>query len=367
MRRAPQPIHDRHAQTFLGQRLGHDAIQSARDRARAAGERDSPPLRADCRLCSGGGIRRTFLKMARRSKATRRNVFLLALRSSKSRPQSRAAFADDNATATVPALPSGPMRAHADLGKCRQFFSRDRPGAQHLDAAIARRNHGRFDAVFSRAAIHDERDAPGQFLHHVTRRGRADPSEAIGAWRGERLAKGAHHLREKRIRTHSNRDRFQTRGHDRRHDFPAREDDREGAGPEIWRSNSRSAAVPFSSITATLSSQASSGKMHDQRIEMRAFFCFENFHHRFGGKSVRRQAVDRLGRQRDDFTCPQQIHRARHRLPRSLGEAVAPISVFTSPRGVPARACALAAAASTVSPSAVRCPILRPGRGSRLP
>ena len=28
MRRPPQSIHDRHAQTFLGQRLGHDAIQS---------------------------------------------------------------------------------------------------------------------------------------------------------------------------------------------------------------------------------------------------------------------------------------------------------------------------------------------------
>ena len=28
MRGSPQSIHDRHAQTFLGQRLGHDAIKA---------------------------------------------------------------------------------------------------------------------------------------------------------------------------------------------------------------------------------------------------------------------------------------------------------------------------------------------------
>ena len=28
MRGSPQPVHDRHAQTFLGQRLGYNAIQT---------------------------------------------------------------------------------------------------------------------------------------------------------------------------------------------------------------------------------------------------------------------------------------------------------------------------------------------------
>ena len=179
---------------------------------------------------------------------------------------------------------------------------------------LARRDHGRFDAVFSRATINNERDASRQFLHHMTRRGRADTSEAIGARRRERLAEGAHHLCEKRIRAYSNRNRFKARGHDRRHDFPARENNCQRAGPE-FRDQTLDQR-PFFFIDHRHPFQPRQlWQVDDQRIEMRALFCLENLYHRFGGKGVRRQAVDRLGRQGDDFARSQQIDRPRHCLP----------------------------------------------------
>ena len=44
------------------------------------------------------------------------------------------------------------------------------------------------DAMRGCAAIHDERDAPAEFLHHVLRAGRADAPEAVCARRGKRAA-----------------------------------------------------------------------------------------------------------------------------------------------------------------------------------
>ena len=170
-----------------------------------------------------------------------------------------------------------------------------------------------------------------------TRRGRADTSEAVRARRRERLAKGAHHLCEKRMRAHSNRDRLKARGHDRRHDFPARENNRQGAGPEFRDQTLDQRRALFHRSPPPLSSHASSGKMHNQRIETRPLFCLENLYHRFGGKCVSRQAVDCLGRQGDDLRLLAADRPPAPSLARSPGESVAPISVSTPNAGSPAR------------------------------
>ena len=132
------------------------------------------------------------------------------------------------------------------------------------------------------------------------RGGRADSSEAIRARRRQRLAEGAHHLCEKRMRAHSHRNRLQAGGHDRRHQFRRGRTIVSGPGQNfaINRSiNGRASFFdhrdPFQPIQLW--------QMDDQRIEMRALFRFENLHHRFGGKRISGQAVDRLGRQRDHF------------------------------------------------------------------
>ncbi len=195
-----------------------------------------------------------------------------------------------------------------------QLFSRDRSRAQHFDPALAHRDHGRFDAVFSRAAIHNERDATRQFLHHM--------AAAVGLMRPKRFALGAASGRPKArttsaksgcalIRTAtvsrpavtiggtiSRRGRTIVRGPGQ--NFAIK---RSISGRSVFIDH-RHSLQPFQLR-----------QVDDQRIEMRALFCLENLYHRFGGKGVRRQAVDRLGRQGDDFARPQQIDRPRHRLP----------------------------------------------------
>jgi len=50
--------------------------------------------------------------------------------------------------------------------------------------------------------------------------------------------------------------------------------------------------------------------MHDQRIESRSLFRFENFCDRNRIKRVSRQSVHGFGWERDNFTFAQQFNRA---------------------------------------------------------
>ena len=170
------------------------------------------------------------------------------------------------------------------------------------------RDHGGFDAVFGRAAINDERDASRQFLHHICRGRRADTSKAIGARRRERLAETLHHLREKRMRAHSNRDRRSGPRSRATESIRFGRTIVRGPGQNFVNRSIKGRSFHRSPPPFPASQLR---QMDNQRIEMRTFFVSKIFTTASCGKSVRRQAVDCLGRQSDDFARSQQIDRPR--------------------------------------------------------
>ena len=157
--------------TFLGQRLGHDAIE--------AGMIELAQLAEE--------IRRRFAQIAGRAQPTRFDERLWKWRvAPKQRAVAfsfwhcdlrkdvvndrQAAFADDNATAIVPALPlrlGSRMRTSANSASSSRVIG---PARSTSIPPSRDRDHGRFDAVFGRAAVNNQRNASRQFLHHMAAR-----------------------------------------------------------------------------------------------------------------------------------------------------------------------------------------------------
>src|SRR5438270_3011063 len=96
------------------------------------------------------------------------------------------------------------------------------------------RDDGRFDSVRARACIDDERNVTVEFIEDVLRSRGTDPTKAIRARRSEWFTERANDFGKDWMRTDSNCDRVQTRGHNVGNNFAPGQNDRERTRPKLF-------------------------------------------------------------------------------------------------------------------------------------
>ena len=174
--------------------------------------------------------------------------------------------------------------------------SRGRPPGRSSTGPIEAGDDGGFDADRGRPAIDDEIDAAAEIVHHVLRGGRRDMAGAVGGWRHDRPAEPAQDAERHRMLRHPHGDAVEARGgkigdrtagallqHQRQRSRPERRGEPFGRGVE-HREPLGGGEVEH---------------MRDQRIERRPALGGVEPRHRRAVGGVGAEAVDGLGRKRD--------------------------------------------------------------------
>ena len=174
---------------------------------------------------------------------------------------------------------------------------------------IAHRNDGRFKPCRAWPGIQHERRCSAQAVRDVPRTGRADTAAAVGRRCREKQPACLQHRLHHRVRGAAQRDGRQPGGHRRSHRGGGlqRQHQRQRPGPEA-DGKRRGAIVelrePFGGGVI--------GHMHDQRVEVRPPLDAIDIGHRVGIRCVGREAINRLGGNRDNATGAQGRGRLCH-------------------------------------------------------
>ena len=166
------------------------------------------------------------------------------------------------------------------------------------DGVVAlERDHGGFDAVIGWAGVDDQVDPVTEFLDDVCRRGRADTPEPVGARRSDGHAGCRDQGSGDRVRRTPDADGRATAGDRIRHDLGLGQHHREGSGPERSRKPGGDRGKPaFDECVG----HGDTVDVDDQRIRCRSALGLEHTGDCVGIKCVAAEAVDRLGRDRDE-------------------------------------------------------------------
>ena len=126
-----------------------------------------------------------------------------------------------------------PRLRNDDLTEWLKLIGRDRPASQHLNSPISQRDNSRFNAVNGRSTVDDERDASIELVEHMLRARWADPPKPIGAGRSQRRSESANDFRKHRMRTDSDRHRFESGRNDLGNNLASRQHHGQWTGPEL--------------------------------------------------------------------------------------------------------------------------------------
>ena len=238
---------------------------------------------------------------------------------------------------------------------------RDVAGTQHDRLAARAVDDGGFDADRARPAVEDQRYLPAEFLAHVFGAGRADAPEAVGRRRGDAGmfagsgGKAAQQFERDRVAGNAQADRVLAAGHGRRHPGLLFQDQRQRAGPESFHQF----PGDVGNLLGPAVDRIMAGEMDDQRVIGGPALGGEDAGDGIGIGGIRPEAVDRFGREGDQFTRAQQFD----------GAAVVGFGRnHWSRMPIAARAASATACTPAASvPITVKWPILRPGRAWCLP
>ena len=113
-----------------------------------------------------------------------------------------------------------------------KHFHRDSAGTKHGGRVAGDVENGGFQADLARSAVENERDASGEFRHHVSGGRWACESGAIGGWRSDGAAECAEERGGDGMLWAAEGNSVATCGNERRNRGTARQDHRKRSGPE---------------------------------------------------------------------------------------------------------------------------------------
>ena len=168
---------------------------------------------------------------------------------------------------------------------------------------------GRFDADLDRAAIDDQVDPAREVALHMGRRGRRDMAREIGRRRHHRAAEHAQDVARHRVRRYPDRDRVEAGGGEVGHRAirRLRQHQRQRARPECLGQRGRSGVK-----ARDLPRGGEIADMGDQRIEGRPALGLVKAGDRGRIGGIGAEAIDGLGRERDQPAFGQDTRRRGH-------------------------------------------------------
>ena len=161
------------------------------------------------------------------------------------------------------------------------------------------------DLAFAAVEHHAHRVA--EFLAHMLGARRADVPVAVGRRRGDAAAEGRQQLLRHRMRGHAHGDACPGRRSRGRARLGAR-GSTSVSGPGQKRSRQLLARPGGTSRTQRVQ-EARAVEVHDQRVRRRPALELEDLAHRGGVLRVGAEAIDGLGRKRDQFAVAQRVAR----------------------------------------------------------
>ena len=242
---------------------------------------------------------------------------------------------------------------------------RNMPRPQHDRLAARAVDDGRFDADLAGAAVEDQGHALTEFFSDVRRGGRADAAEAVGRRRGDAggfaialalgAGKAAQQLKRHRMAGHAQADGILAAGHGIGYPGLLFQDQGQRAGPEGFHQ------LPGDGrhLLGPMVDGVVAGQMDDQRVVGRTPLGSKYLGDRCRVGGIRPQAVDRLGRDGDQFAGNQQVDGTQIIGVARRHQSLMPMAA----RAASAEFCTC----SALSPMTVKWPILRPGRAWCLP
>jgi hypothetical protein len=202
----------------------------------------------------------------------------------------------------LPGRLDGRTGSRDDWGVCGELLGGDGAGAQEMQNAVARGDHGGFHSEGTGAAIEDKRDAPFQFFKDVGGGCGGDAAETIGAGSGDGFAKAIKDGPKKRMGTHPDGDGGEAGGDNIGDDGTPGQDKGEWAGPETEKTaderigcDGGEAVEPFEL-----------GKMDNEGIEEGTLFGFENTGGGLRVESVAGKAIDGFGGEGNEFAASKK-------------------------------------------------------------
>jgi hypothetical protein len=172
----------------------------------------------------------------------------------------------------------------------------------------AQRDDGRFDALRAWAGIEDQVDRAAQRCRHMGRAGRADSAAAVGRRRCQRQAGLGQNRAHHRMRGTAQRHRLEAGRHrgGQRRVVPPRQNQRQWPRPE------RRGQPPSIVDIGQFRRRLEIGDVNDQRIEIGPPLRPKDRRHRLRAVGAGRQAIDGLGRHRDQPASAQDLGRERN-------------------------------------------------------
>ena len=159
-----------------------------------------------------------------------------------------------------------------------------------------------FEADGAWPGVEQQRDPVAKLIRHMLGARRGKLAGEIGGRRGKRAAEGRDHFVRHATRR-AERDRRKPGRHQRMHRrlWRKRQDQRQRSRPESLRQQFRAGVE-----CPVAPRHRDFGYVANQRVEARAALGLENARHRFAIRSVGGEPVDRLRRQRDQFSRAQR-------------------------------------------------------------
>ena len=184
-----------------------------------------------------------------------------------------------------------------------KHFARHSARAQQALCSVCKQDNCRLDPY--RAVVRHEHgvDFAVKVVDNMLRGRRARSARQIGRRRGERAAGQAYDLARNRVRRHSHCNSVKPCRNAVGQQVAFGQHHRQRAGPVgfgqlhggLWYFGHK--RLQFAEVA----------DMYDERVVLRPALGLEHAHYRVGVKGVGRKAVDRLGRDRDDFAVAKQL------------------------------------------------------------
>ncbi len=190
-----------------------------------------------------------------------------------------------------------------EAGGLVEIFDGDAAEAEDFDLVVVGADDGGFDADLAGAAVEDVVDAVAELVFDVLSGRGADATEEVGAGGCDGDAGGSNEFKGERVIGHAQADFGETGSDEVGDGVLFGEQDRQRAGPE----GGHQFAGGWGDAGGELVDLSEVGDVDDERVEEGAVFGFEDACDGGGGRGVAGEAVDGLGRHRDDLVVAEEV------------------------------------------------------------